>query len=53
MTIILMNSENSKTSSPHSLVLNLTGTTDLQRVDTRITLLNISIYYRWKNIEKT
>ena len=39
MTIILMNSENSKTSSPHCLLLNLSGTTDLQRVDTYITLL--------------
>ena len=37
-----MNSENSKTSEPHALILNLTDKLDLNSVS------NISIYYTWK-----
>ena len=45
-----MNSENSKTSDPHRLLLNLTDKIDLRRKDKYIALSNLSIYYTWKNI---
>ena len=40
-----MNSENSETSDPHRLLLNLADKTDLRRTDKYITLSNCSIYY--------
>ena len=46
-----MNSKNSKTSKPHVLVLNLTDKLDLRRSDKYVALLNLSIYYTWKNIK--
>ena len=46
-----MNSENSKTSKPHVLILNITDKIDLKRGEKRITLSNLSIYYTWKNIK--
>ena len=48
-----MNSENSNTSDPHKLLLNLTETIDLRRKDQYIALSNLSIYYTWKNIKKS
>ena len=46
-----MNSENSKTSKPHVLILKLTNKLDL-RIGKKITALsNLSIYYTWKNIK--
>ena len=48
-----MNSENSKTSDPHRLLLNLTEKIDLRRKDQYIALSNLSIYYTWKNIKKS
>ena len=45
-----MNSENSKTSRPHVLILKLTDKLDLKRGETSIVLSNISIYQLWKNI---
>ena len=47
-----MNSENSKTSDPHRLLLNLTDKIGLRRKDKYIALSNLSIYYRLKNIKK-
>ena len=47
-----MNSENSKTSHVHRLMLDLKNKLDLQRGDNRVTLSNLSIYYTWKNIKK-
>ena len=44
-----MNSENSKTSKPHVLILNLTDKIDLKRGEKSIALLYLSIYYGWKN----
>ena len=38
-----MNSENSKTSRPHVLMLNLTDKIDLRRIEKNITLTNLSI----------
>ena len=53
MNNIFMNSENSKTSDPHRLLFNLTDKIDLRRKDKYIALLNLSIYYTWKNIKKS
>ena len=47
-----MNSEKSKTSKPHVLILNLTDKIDLRRSEKNIALSNLSIYYTWKNIKK-
>ena len=40
-----MNSENSKISDSHRLLLNLTEKTNLKRSDKYIALLNLSIYF--------
>ena len=42
-----MNSENSKTSDPHSLLLNVLDKINLRRSDKYVALLNLSIYYTW------
>ena len=42
---IFMNSEKSKTSDPHRLLL--------KRSDNYIALSNLSIYYTWKNVKKS
>ena len=47
-----MNSESSKTSDPHRLLLNLSDKTNLKRSDKYIALSNLSIYCTWKNIKK-
>ena len=46
-----MNSENSKTSEPHVIVLKVTNTLDLRIGEKIIALSNLSIYYTWKNIK--
>ena len=46
-----MNSENSRTSEYHGLVLKLTDKLDLRRGRKSIALSNLSIYYTWKNIK--
>ena len=43
MDTIFINSENSKTSDPHRLLLNLSD-----KINS-----NLSIYYTWKNIKKS
>ena len=53
MDTIVMNSENSKTSDPQRLLLNLTDKTNLKRSDKHVALSNLSIYYTWKNKEKS
>ena len=45
MDTIFMNSENSKTSDPHRLLLNLTDKTEVRRKDKYVALSNLSIYY--------
>ena len=45
MDTIFMNSENSKTSEPHILILKLTDKLDLRRGEKIIALTNFSIYY--------
>ena len=48
-----MNSGNSKTSDPHTLILNLLDKINLKRRDKYVGLPNLSIYYTWKNIKKS
>ena len=48
-----MNSENSKTSDPHRLLLYLTDKINLKRSYKYITWSNLSIYYTWKNVKKS
>ena len=53
MDTIFMNSQNSKTSEPHILILKLTDKLDLRRGEKIIALSNLSIYYTWKNIKSS
>ena len=46
MDTIFMNSKNSKTSDPHSLLLNLTDKKNLKRSGKYVTLSNLCIYNR-------
>ena len=48
-----MNSESSKTSDLHVLVLKLTNKLDLRIGEKIIALSNLSIYYTWKNIKSS
>ena len=48
-----MNSENSKTSEPHVLILKLTNKLDLGIGEKVIALSNLSICYTWKNIKSS
>ena len=52
MNTIIMNSENSETSDPHRLSLNIMDKLDLRRKDKYIALSNLSISYTWTNIKK-
>ena len=49
---ILMDSENSKTSKPFRLLLNLADKLNLKRSGKYVALSNRSMYYTWKNIKK-
>ena len=49
MDTIYVNSENSKISEPHKLLLNLSDRINLKRCDKYVFLSNRSIYYIWKN----
>ena len=51
MDTIFMNSENSKTTKPHVLMLKLTDKLDLRRGEKITALSNVSISYTWKNIK--
>ena len=51
MDTIFMNSENSKNSESHVLILKLTNKLDLRIGKKVIVLSNLSIYYTWKNIQ--
>ena len=48
MDAVFMNSESSKTSDAHRLLLNLTGKTNLKMSDEYIAFSNFSIYDTWK-----
>ena len=51
MNTIFTNSENSQTPKPHVLILKVTNKLDLRMGEKIIALLNLSIYYTWKNIK--
>ena len=53
MDTMFMNSENSKTSDPHRLLLNLSDKINVKRSDKYFALSNLSIYYIWNNIKKS
>ena len=53
MDTIFMNSENSKTSENHVLILKLTDKLDLRRGQKTVALSNLSIYYTWKSIKSS
>lgn len=48
-----MNSENSKTFSLHSLLLNLADKMNLRRGNIHVALSYLSIFYTLKNIKKS
>ena len=52
MDTIFVNSENSKTSNPHRLLLNLSDKINSKSNYEYIVLSNLSIYYTWKNMKK-
>ena len=53
MDTIFINSKNSRTSEYHVLVLKLTDKLDLKRGQKSVALLNLSIYYTWKNMKSS
>ena len=53
MDTIFMNSENSKNSELHVLILKLTNKLDLRIGEKVIALSNLSIYYTWRNIKSS
>ena len=53
MDTIFMNSEDSKTSEPHTLKLKLTDQLDLRADKKVIALSNLRIYYTWNNIKSS
>ena len=53
MDTIFMDSENSRTSEHHVLVLKLTDKLDLRRGQKTVALSNLSIYFTWKNIKSS
>ena len=53
MNTIFINTENSKPSKAHVLILNFADKIDIWRGKKRIALSNLSIYYTWKNIKSS
>ena len=53
MDTIFMDSENSRTSEYHVLVLKLTDKLDLRRGQKTVALSNLSIYYTWENVKSS
>ena len=53
MDTIFINSENSRTTKPHILILKLTDKLDLRIGKKVIALSNLSIYYTQKNIKSS
>ena len=53
MDTIFMNSENSKTSEPHVLILKFTNKLVLRIGEKIIALSNLSIYSTWRNINSS
>ena len=53
MDTIFMNSENSRTSEYHVLVLKLADKLDLKRGQKSVGLSGLGLYYTWKNIKSS
>ena len=53
MNTIFLNSEKSKTSKPHVLVLKLSNKLDLRIGEKTVALSNLRIYYTWKNMKSS
>ena len=53
MDTTLMNPENSKTTNPHRLLLNLPDKINSKRKEIYVDLSNLTIYHTWKNIKKS
>ena len=53
MDTIFMNSENSRTSEYHVLLLKPVDKLDQRGDQKSVTLSNLSIYYRWRNIKSS
>ena len=53
MDTIFMNSENSRTSEYHVLLLKLADKLDLRKCQISVALSNLIIYYTWKNIKSS
>ena len=53
MDTIFMNSEKSKISYPHRILLNLLDKINLKRSDKYVALSNLCIYCTWKNVRKS
>ena len=53
MDTIFMDSENSRTSEYHVLVLKLTNKLDLRRSQKTVALPNLSMYYTWKEVKSS
>ena len=51
MGTIFLKSENGKTNECHKFKLNLGHKTDLKDLNKNIALVNLRIYYAWKNIK--
>ena len=51
MDTIFMNSENSKISESHVLILKLTDQLEIRNAKKVIVLSSLSIYYTWKNMK--
>ena len=51
METIFMNIENSKTNEPDRFRLDLADKLNLKNLQKNIALVNLSIYYTWKNIK--
>ena len=51
METIFMNTENSKPNEPHRFRLDLADKLNLKNPKKNIALVNLSIYYTWKNIK--
>ena len=48
-----MNSKNSETSDPYTLLVNPTNKINLKRSDEYVASSKLSIYYTWENIKKS
>ena len=53
MDTIFMNSENSRTSEYHVLLLKIVNKLGLRRNQKSVALSNLTIYYTWRNIKSS